>query len=396
VRIVFPTGGGVEYVVYDYQGRQYGLVLAGVLGLASTLNVSVIELIDAFNADVKDGVFDGLEAGVPITVMTNAGTTITLAPDTFTTQLQAAITAFASSPANMTGIPSVTISPSAVPIAVGKLSILTVNPECNQGSTFSETLQVVGGQGRHTWSIANQPPGIDLDQSTGVLAGTCPPCTVECTSPPFTITVKDSASPPNVTAVQLMVISTVPPPTITKVNSPQTFKAGNPINSPLITGVSGGVPPYSYIYGSFAAGTVPFGLYVDLMTGNLVGTPTVGKEFDFEVGVVDAIGHEDFKPVKVTVTGGAGGYDGTYTGTATADGSTIALALSIVGGTITGTAPVSFTGTIDSSGNANWVIQAGTETDTFTGAFTAGGGGKGTLTSVTAQATYDGTWAVSR
>jgi hypothetical protein len=90
------------------------------------------------------------------------------------------------------------------------------------------------------------------------------------------------------------------------------------------------------------------------------------------------------------------GFDGNYSGSVSACGSTYALTLAIAGGTITGTAPVAFSGTVQSNGPASWVITPGTETDTFTGTFTTSGKGSGTVTSVTSVATCGGSWSVTR
>ena len=97
-------------------------------------------------------------------------------------------------------------------------------------------------------------------------------------------------------------------------------------------------------------------------------------------------------------SGGPGGnsFDGSYTGTVSACGSSYALTLTIAGGTITGTAPVAFSGTVKSNGAATWVISPGTETDTFSGTFTTSGTGSGTVTSVTSVMTCGGTWSVKR
>jgi hypothetical protein len=86
-------------------------------------------------------------------------------------------------------------------------------PEVMIGSSYSQTLQIIGGSSPYTWSITSGtlPNGLLLNPSTGVISGT--PTTPGTFS--FTVQVKDST--PQTTALNLSVkvrsSDTTPPPT---------------------------------------------------------------------------------------------------------------------------------------------------------------------------------------
>lgn len=73
-------------------------------------------------------------------------------------------------------------------------------------------------------------------------------------------------------------------------------------NIALVAGVSGGSTPYSYRLDSLAYGTPPSLMTVDLLTGNLEGTPSLAGTYTFQICARDIGGNQDCKPVTVTVS----------------------------------------------------------------------------------------------
>lgn len=73
-------------------------------------------------------------------------------------------------------------------------------------------------------------------------------------------------------------------------------------NIALVAGVTGGSTPYSYRLDSFAYGTPPSLMTVDLLTGNLEGTPSLAGTYNFQICARDIGGNQDCQPVTVTVS----------------------------------------------------------------------------------------------
>ncbi|MDO8273232.1 MAG: putative Ig domain-containing protein [Gammaproteobacteria bacterium] len=73
-------------------------------------------------------------------------------------------------------------------------------------------------------------------------------------------------------------------------------------NVALIAGVTGGSSPYSYRLDSLAYGTPPPLMTVDLLTGNLEGTPSLAGTYNFQICARDIGGNQDCQPVTVTVS----------------------------------------------------------------------------------------------
>ncbi|MCP5356965.1 MAG: hypothetical protein H7A06_02350 [Pseudomonadales bacterium] len=78
--------------------------------------------------------------------------------------------------------------------------------------------------------------------------------------------------------------------------------AGQYCSVALVAGVTGGSSPYSYQLDSFAYGTPPSLMTVDLGTGNLEGTPSLAGVYSFQLCARDIGGNQDCKPVTVTVS----------------------------------------------------------------------------------------------
>lgn len=70
---------------------------------------------------------------------------------------------------------------------------------------------------------------------------------------------------------------------------------------PLVAGISGGTGQYSYLLDSLAYGTPPSLMTVDLLTGNLEGTPKLAGSYTFQLCAKDTGGNRSCKAVTVTV-----------------------------------------------------------------------------------------------
>jgi hypothetical protein len=83
---------------------------------------------------------------------------------------------------------------------------------------------------------------------------------------------------------------------------------------------TGGTPPYHYQFDTFANGTPPLGMSVNLVTGELTGKPTVPGTYTFGVCATDLVGASSCSQVTITITpapasSGGGGTGGTIVGT---------------------------------------------------------------------------------
>jgi len=297
--------------------RNYGLVLAGLSQEAATLNVRTIDLAQALADDISDGILDGLKNGNPIPVPVISGGSIPLSAAAGIQDLQTGTSAFVGSSRNHSGIPryDIPLTPMEVGInTAGALYIRAVLPAWHTLQAGSAPLTAFGGTPPYHWVFKSGNPGWLSITDAGVLSGIAPLISgsMEIT-PPFTVTVSDSAG--HSRDLELNVTILQAPPSITTVG-PVALMVGTPASVNLVGSVSGGVPPYYYTKGS---GSTPMGMSVDL-NGNLVGTPVTAGVYTFEVCVVDLVGSTSCQSVTVQtaqpvfITGCPSAYDGTYTG----------------------------------------------------------------------------------
>ena len=99
--------------------------------------------------------------------------------------------------------------------------------------------------------------------------------------------------------------------------SGNAFAYGMPITA------AGGTPPYHYQFDTFANGSPPLGMSVNLISGELNGKPTVPGHYTFGVCATDLVGASSCSQVMITIGpapassggGGGGGTGGTIVGT---------------------------------------------------------------------------------
>jgi len=178
---------------------------------------------------------------------------------------------------------SVTINP---PLAIATTSPL---PSGTVGVAYAATLQATGGISPYTWSAAGLPAWLALNSTTGALSGT--PTTQGSFT--FFVTVTDSATPTqqtvtrqftlNIAAGLVVVTSSLPNGTVGVLYS-QTLIA------------AGGTAPYGW---AVTFGSLPPGL--NLVTGQITGTPTSAGTFSFTVRVTDSAAATATSALSITV-----------------------------------------------------------------------------------------------
>ena len=149
------------------------------------------------------------------------------------------------------------------------------------GQDYGAELTSAGGRGAVQWSIPSGtfPPGLSLDQSSGLITGS--PTTGGTYH--FTAAVTDSASPTPHTATKALTIVVAKAPAL----AIATKSLFNGIEGGLYSSAiqaTGGAGQYEWS----ASGNVPPGLFIDPNSGVLSGIPTGTGKFSFQVTVFDA------------------------------------------------------------------------------------------------------------
>ncbi|HEX7286114.1 MAG TPA: putative Ig domain-containing protein [Candidatus Angelobacter sp.] len=163
-----------------------------------------------------------------------------------------------------------------------QLSVVSVTlADGRIGSPYLQALAATGGTGAYTWSLASGslPPGLVLSP-TGVISGT--PTTVNLAGAAFSVQVRDSGTPAQVSARTLSIRVAAPLVITTSTLPGATF--GTAYNQTLAA--SGGV---GTIVWSLAAGSGPLPTGLSLTSaGTISGTPSVVGTFSFTVQAADA------------------------------------------------------------------------------------------------------------
>ena len=152
------------------------------------------------------------------------------------------------------------------------------------GAPYNSALMASGGVPPYTYSIVSGmlPDGLTLNPTTGAITGT----PTQATTYGFTAQVTDSNVDTTSNKVQqtcMIVIS--PPPPLTLLCAKGTGQVNQPYASALVAG--GGVPPYTF---AITAGSLPPGLTLDTILGNITGVPTTAGTYNFTAQVKDSTG----------------------------------------------------------------------------------------------------------
>lgn len=309
--------------------RAYGIVMAGIVQEAQTLGVRAFDLVNALATDMADGVMDGKNGANSITIPKISSGSIPLTASMGTTDLQAAIDKFMLSTNNKTNLSTKPISLQPVQVGMNGAGLFyttsTVLPAWISGQNGSATLTATGGTPPYRCSVkqgSTMPTGFSIS-SDCIISGssTLPSGTPMRITPPFTVTMSDSAVPPASKDMGLNITIVQPSPKIAPVNG--TCEQNKPCNITIAT-ASGGTQPYYFTSDSFATGAPPMGTVVgtgfSLVNGILTGTPTTTGTYPFGICVVDQVGAEDCGRTSVTVnpatptgTGSTGTWKGNFT-----------------------------------------------------------------------------------
>ena len=186
----------------------------------------------------------------------------------------------------------------------------TVLPQWEAPGSATYKLDVVGGTPPYSFSGA-LPSGFNIgpDGTIGGLARLSEG-TSHSESPPFTITVTDSAG---ATAQVSLTISIVAKNTLQIINTPVNCVMNQECDE-QIASASGGNPPYSFQSDSFMNGAPPFGTIVDI-NGHLTGKPSRAGTSSVGVCVKDKLSYQQCGQSVVTIEEGLqlqGTWEGTY------------------------------------------------------------------------------------
>ena len=180
-------------------------------------------------------------------------------------------------------------------IVTPPLSITTLSPlfPGTVGQAYVQAFTAVNGVQPYAWTIASgqQPGGLTLNSSTGVLSGT-PQAAGTFT---FTIQVADAS---HSTAQQTYSITvSAPVLTLSAVSSLAPGTVGVAYSQTLPLSATGGVPPYTW---SLTSTPVP-GLTFNPTGILLNGTPTTPGTFTLAVTVTDSAGNTASKSLNLTI-----------------------------------------------------------------------------------------------
>jgi uncharacterized repeat protein (TIGR01451 family) len=213
-----------------------------------------------------------------------------------------------------------------------------------------------GGTGPFVWSVSagSLPPGLTLNTSTGLVAGT--PTAAGTFG--FTLAVTDSFNQVGNKTVTVVIAAL---PTLTFA-APAAGQVGVAYSTPLT--VTGGTAPLVW---SISAGSLPAGLSLNTATGLLSGTPTTVGSSSFTVSIVDAYNKTNSKAATLVIASGPLIIEKTANVASAAPGSVVAYTV-----TVTNTGTSTWTGATfsdpltavldDATYNANATTTSGTLT----------------------------------
>jgi hypothetical protein len=322
--------------------RSYGLVLGGLSLLAGDNSLRAIDLAEALARDAQDGILDGQDEGLPLSVATSGDGSVPMSASLGFARWKTRADDFAGGLFNQTNLMFSPIIDTPLTLGSTSASALRITtttlPAWIEGEAGAATFEAAGGTPPYTWS-GTPPSPWSLNGAAGEITGTAPllaPGSNISYTAPFTVTVSDAAG---ATAQgEFRIITTRQPPVLTLTASALTVEEGVAF-SEIIGTATGGTQPYRFRLAS-GTGFPPFGLNLDNDPGNpdnviLGGTQSADSAgtYIFGVCVVDAVGNEDCAGQTITLTiqgtepppgdgggttpgdgGTVSGFDGSYTG----------------------------------------------------------------------------------
>lgn len=176
----------------------------------------------------------------------------------------------------------------------GKMQITTSNlPNGEAGATYSAALQAIGGTAPYTWTISsgNLPTGLTL--ASGMITGT-PTAAGDYT---FTVKVEDSSTPVKKDDTKSFTVNIAAAGTVQIITAelPDGMKSA-PYTVTLQA--VGGTAPYQW---TITAGSLPGGLTLNAVTGEVSGTPAANGNFNITVKVTDSANPAGTKTQNLTI-----------------------------------------------------------------------------------------------
>lgn len=154
------------------------------------------------------------------------------------------------------------------------------------GASYSKTLQGAGGEKSYAWAVTQgeMPPGLNLNGSTGVIAGK--PRQGSEGAYPFTVTLSDGCGS-SARREFAMRIDTCPP---FELSSPDHLTASPGLPFSVAVEGRGGYPPYSHLAESCSNTCEQFGITLDCSAGgaSASGIPSGPGTCSFSVAMKDS------------------------------------------------------------------------------------------------------------
>ena len=221
-----------------------------------------------------------LPAGIALNASTGvlAGTPTGSGQFSFTAEVQDS-----SSPAqSATQQLTISIASATSPLQISTSSL----PEAAVQVAYDFTLSATGGTSPYSWSVigGSLPPGIGLNASSGMLAGT-PAASGQFS---FTAEVQDSSTPANHYATRALSITVASAAPSLQISTSSLPAGAVQVAYSTTLSATGGTTPYSW---SVMGGAFPPGLGLTGSTGAITGTPTQAGAFLFTAQVKDSAGH---------------------------------------------------------------------------------------------------------
>ncbi|MBI5756481.1 MAG: fibronectin type III domain-containing protein [Nitrospirae bacterium] len=175
-----------------------------------------------------------------------------------------------------------------------KTSGLFITPPTLQpgvlNSSYSESLQAIGGNVMWSLESGDLPPGLRLDTSSGQIEG------IPQSEGVYSFTVRAIDPVIGNQASHNYTLQILPPLIITTPDLP----GGELYSSYSETlGVSGGTPPFTW---KLSSGSLPEGISLDKDSGTLSGDLSVPGIFDFAIQVGDSVGAKTIRTYHILVT----------------------------------------------------------------------------------------------